>query len=338
MTSKVSFGWNEKGICNGLLDFEYPKSQGNGSLLAKRDLWVDGITFCAAGEYIFKDVYWGNIPGKSFIIYEPSAYVNPQKNESIILRKTLTANTGDFNFKNLGHARLKILSKCTVTSMNVGVQVLGANTADELSHGKNCNLISQFRLKKATIDVDQYIDTDISYPYIVIYPIYGDTWGSTTGTIPVEIEVYNDDTEGILSKIHTGYNLNCHKVESTKRTITFGDNMETTIHRSATTKCTGSVWSATKVDLSKYKHLIIDYAVDQAGDSSNGYTNKIGFCTNQPTDAYSTDFIWSYDLGNDIKTRQSVKLDISNLTGEHYLKIVAGTAGFIIYRMLLTTE
>ena len=85
-----------------------------------------------------------------------------------------------------------------------------------------------------------------------------------------EIEVYDDDTIGILTSFRAM--SDCKEVESSARTIAFGDCMVTTIHRTKTTSCTGTFWSHA-VDLTEYKTLSIDIAMDQVGDGSAGYNN-----------------------------------------------------------------
>jgi hypothetical protein len=272
--------------------------------------------------------------------------VGTMEKTSILFRKNFSANTGDFNTKNLGHVRLTLLETNPNKTSNARVRVYGANSLSELSHGANVTELGEFRLKMANNGVNQFIDTDIHYPYIVLYAIYGDTWGQ--GNVQAEIEVYDDDTIGILTSFRAM--SDCKEVESSARTIAFGDCMVTTIHRTKTTSCTGTFWSHA-VDLTEYKTLSIDIAMDQAGDGSAGYNNFIGFSRHYPGEysysldgsqeiisplvPYSVDYDACVALGNEVFERKTITLDISKLKGDYFPKITAGNAGFIIYRMLL---
>lgn len=272
--------------------------------------------------------------------------VGTMEKTSILFRKNFSANTGDFNTKNLGHVRLTLLETNPNKTSNARVRVYGANSLSELSHGANVTELGEFRLKMANNGVNQFIDTDIHYPYIVLYAIYGDTWGQ--GNVQAEIEVYDDDTIGILTSFRAM--SDCKEVESSARTIAFGDCMVTTIHRTKTTSCTGTFWSHA-VDLTEYKTLSIDIAMDQAGDGSAGYNNFIGFSEHYPGEfsysldgsqeiisplvPYSVDYVACVALGNEVFERKTITLDISKLKGNYFPKITAGNAGFIIYRMLL---
>ena len=77
---------------------------------------------------------------------------------SILFRKNFSANTGDFNTKNLGHVRLTLLETNPNKTSNARVRVYGANSLSELSHGANVTELGEFRLKMANNGVNQFID------------------------------------------------------------------------------------------------------------------------------------------------------------------------------------
>lgn len=177
----------------------------------------------------------------------------------------------------------------------------------------------------------------------------GGQTASASGTYSADVELIEFDETNLTSKF---IGKTCSIENTSYRTLSIDNNMALIFHRTQTTASCATWWSEIPIVRGSYTKLVVEVTLDQQGDGSSEYNNFVGFSDHYPGETYlgvdgggvhpitnyDTDYEKYITLGNSTFAKKTITLDISDFSDQRdmYLKITAGTAGFIVHSIRLT--